>query len=165
MRRRGVVYLALTGLVLLGPAACSEPDQEPAEDRYISLAGDGFEARFDLERGTFDVSLDDGTLVLERAFAEVEVRGPDGGESAVFRTSSGYVREASSGQEQDELGRAERVEIRFSGLDGAPDLALALAAYDGRPFLTCASMPHFQKHNSQNDGTTRSPSVSGSGRG
>ncbi len=136
--QRSAVLSALTGLLLLGAGACSEPGRDPVDERYVSLAGDGFEARFDLERGTFDVSLDDGTVVLERAFAEVEVRGPDGGESAVFRTTSGYVREASSGQEQDELGRAERVEIRFSGLDGAPDLALALAAYDGRPFLTCA---------------------------
>ncbi|MBW1809397.1 MAG: alpha-galactosidase [Deltaproteobacteria bacterium] len=132
---KGLLPAVLVVLQFLAQA-CSNGKTEIVDERYITLQGSGFEVKFDLEKGRYDVSLDDGTLILENAFAEVETGVPTEIDPVVFRTSDDYLRAGSKNTSSDKLGSAERAQISFSGLAGAPDLTLSLAAYTEKPFFT-----------------------------
>ncbi len=138
MRLSKCLYVGVVAIAVLFVQACSEDKPGTGDERYVTLAGSGFEVKFDLEKGRYDVSLDDGTLILENAFAEVETGIPGELEPVVFRTTDDFVRAGSKEVSSDRLGAAERGEITFSGLQGSPDLVLLLSAYSDGPFFTAA---------------------------
>jgi hypothetical protein len=128
---RALPAVAFLGLAVL-LAGCGD-----APPRFTTLAGDGFSVRYDREAGTFDVTLADGSSVLEGACATVEVRGA-GTHGTLYRTSDGYSRTVTTSAGSDALGAAQRLEAVHRGLQGAPDLTLRLAVYPGAPFFTIA---------------------------
>ena len=129
---------SLIALCILTLAACSDGNGD--DGKTIRLDGDGFEVVLDVVKGTYDVALDDGTLVLERAFGEVALGEPGDPDNPVFRTTNRYLRTASKESVTDKLGEAERVELKCTELEDAPDLTLWLSVYDGQPFMTASIM-------------------------
>jgi len=118
--------------------ADTDSDTDTDTDAVV-LDGEGFDLRFDLTRGAFDVALDDGTAVLQHAFAEVEVGGaPGGGRNKVHRSTDGFTRAATTADETDDIGTASRAVIAMTGREGSPDLTLTLSVYADEPFFTAA---------------------------
>lgn len=139
---RGKKLLTLVcGISMLLLAACSKSPSS------VSLGGQGFQVRFDLLKGTFDVTMNDGRTILERAHAEVEVGKPGESANQVFRSTDGFQRKGSTRQGSDTLGSFTLAEIHLTGLSGAPDLTLKLTVYQNRPFFTVSLM-------ARNSGTT-----------
>ncbi|MBI5481834.1 MAG: hypothetical protein HY906_23460 [Deltaproteobacteria bacterium] len=128
---RLALVIALVGLA---PPLAGCGDAPP---RYTTLAGDGFTVRYDRDEGSFDVTLADGRTVLERAFAQVEVRGA-GSSGTIYRTTDGYSRSVATSTGADALGQAQRLVATRRGLQGAPDLTLRVAVYPGEAFFTVA---------------------------
>jgi len=136
LKKKLMPVLALCAVFLCCFLSCSENEQQNEDERYVTLQGAGFEVKFDLQNGRYDVRLEDGTLILENAFAEVETGVPGEVEPAVFRTTDGFERSGSKDTSSDELGEAERGSITLTGFPGSPDLVLTLAAYTEKPFFT-----------------------------
>jgi hypothetical protein len=128
------IFRVLVVFSLLALPACS--DGGGGDDKTVVLSGEGFEVVLDVVKGTFDVALSDGTLVLERAFGEVELGEPGDPDNPVFRTTSRYLRSASKESVTDKLGESTRVELKCTDLEDAPDLTLWLSVYPGKPYLT-----------------------------
>jgi hypothetical protein len=53
-------------LCVFALAACSDGNGD--DGKIIRLSGDGFEVVLDVLKGTYDAVLDDGTVILERAY-------------------------------------------------------------------------------------------------
>ena len=153
MRHLTCIALLLCWPLFLSLAACSDSGSGDADSDSdtdtdtdsdsdsdaVLLDGDGFEIRFDLATGAYDVSLDDGTLVLQAAYAEVEVGGgPGGGRNKVHRSIDGFTRTATTTEGTDEIGAASRAVIALTGREGSPDLTLTLSVYAGELFFTAA---------------------------
>jgi hypothetical protein len=132
------LFRLLTVFLLIAPPACS--DGGGGDKDTVVLSGEGFEVVLDVVKGTFDVVLDDGTLVLERAFGEVELGEPGDPDNPVFRTTNRYLRSASKDSVTDKLGKATRVELKCTDLEDAPDLTLWLSVYEGRSYMTASIM-------------------------
>jgi melibiase-like protein/alpha galactosidase C-like protein len=133
--RRHITLLLLCLLFMLQPA-CSGSSSNPADDRYVKLENSSMKIEFDLEKGRFNVNLADGTLIMENAFAEVEIGEPGENEPVIFKTTDDYTISASTAPHTDKLGQATRAEIKFSSLADAPDLTLFLSVYENQPYFT-----------------------------
>ncbi|MFC1655083.1 alpha-galactosidase [Myxococcota bacterium] len=137
MPARSLIALCLMTLVM-ALAACSDGNGD--DGKTMRLTGDGFEVVLDVAKGTYDVLLDDGTLVLERAFGEVELGEPGDPGNPVFRTTSRYLRSATKESVTDELGGSTRIELKCTDLEDAPDLTLWLAIHAEHRLLTARIM-------------------------